>query len=156
MKVLKIGRARLAIAIASVGRKLVAAVNAVTNVGTHAGGRFTATASGTVTEHGLVKLSATGVVAANDGVPCGLAESTELDGYEVGVQALGGAVSTKLAIASAVIAAGAIVIADGIKVKTLPTAGGTYYIVGQVLTPAAADGDLVELASCGPVKIVVT
>jgi hypothetical protein len=147
--------ARLARFLAAGGRNLVAALNAVTNVGTHAGGRFTATASGTVTEHTLVKLSSAGVVAANDGVPCGLAESTETDGYEVGVQALGGASRTVLATASAAIAANAIVIADSAKVKTLPTGSGTYYIVGQALTAADADGDLIELAPCAPIKIVV-
>jgi hypothetical protein len=57
--------------------------------------------------------------------------------------------------ASAAISAGAIVIADSAKIKTLPTAGGTYYIVGQALTEATADGDEVEVAPCGPVKIVV-
>jgi hypothetical protein len=85
----------------------------------------TAIASGTVNEHGLVKLTAAGVVAANDGVPCGFAQSTETDGVEVGVQGLGGADRTVRGIASAAIAATAIVIADGEKVKTLPTAGGT-------------------------------
>lgn len=148
-------RASLAIAIAAGGRELVAAANAVTNVGTHEGGLFTATASGTVTEKKLVKFASAGVVAANDGVPCGIARSTETDGSEVGVQALGGAARTVKAIASAPISPGAIVIADSEKVKTLPVAGGTYYIVGQALTEAAADGDDVEIAPCAPVKIVV-
>ena len=149
-------RARLAMFIAAGGRKLVAAYNAITNVGVHPGGRFTATASGSVSEFTLVKFSATGVVAANDGVPCGVAIHDETDGNEVGVRALGGCDGTLRMIASAAIAAGAIVIADSTKVKTLPTAGGTYYIVGQALTAADADGDAVEVAPNAPIKIVVT
>ena len=149
-------RACLARFIAVGGRGLLAAANAVTNVGTHPGGRFTATASGAVSENTLVKLSSAGVVAANDGVPCGFAASDADDGSEVGVHALGGADSTRRGIASAAIAVNAILIADSTKVKTLPVAGGTYYIVGQALTAADADGDLIELAPCAPVKIVVT
>jgi hypothetical protein len=149
-------RARLAIVLASGRKHLVAAINAVTNVGTHQGGRFTATASGTVTEKKLVKLSAAGTVAANDGVPIGVAMATEGDGFEVGVQALGGADRTVVVVASAAVAVNAILIADGEKVKTLPVAGGTYYIVGTAITAASADNDELEMAPCSPVKIVVT
>ena len=149
-------RARLARLVAAGGQNLVAAINATTNDGYHMGGRFTATASGAITEKTLVKMSSTGVVAANDGVPCGVATSDADDTYEVGVQALGGADRTVKMIASAAVAAGAIVIADSTKVKTLPTAGGTYYIVGQAITAAAADGDELEVAPCPPIKIVVT
>ena len=149
-------RARLARTIAAGGRRLVAAINATTNVGIHMAGRFTATASVAITDKTLVKFSATGVVAANDGVPCGVAMSDEDNGNEIGVQALGGADRTLVVIASAAVAAGAIVIADSTKVKTLPTAGGTYYIVGQALTAADADGDAVEVAPNAPIKIVVT
>lgn len=155
MRKLHVLRACLAIAIAS-GRKLVAAVNAVTNSGIHLAGRFNAVASSTVTIHKLVKLSAAGVVAANDGVPIGVALATETDGYEVGVQALGGAGGTVIVTASAAVLVNAILIADSEKVKTLPTAGGTYYIVGTAITAAAADGDELEMAPCSPVKIVVT
>lgn len=149
-------RARLARVIVAGGRKLVAAVNATTNIGYHMGGRITATASGAITDKTLVKLSSAGVVAANDGVPCGIALSDADDGVEVGVQALGGADRTVVAIASAAIAVNAIVIADSTKVKTLPTAGGTYYIVGQALGAADGDGDEIEIAPCAPVKIVVS
>jgi hypothetical protein len=149
-------RARLARALAAGGRKLVTAINAITNVGIHMGGRFSATASGAVTDATLVKLSAAGTVAANDGVPCGVAMGDADSGDEVGVQSLGGADRTVVAIASAAVAVNAILIADSTKVKTLPTAGGTYYIVGTALTAADADGDKVEMAPCAPVKIVVT
>ena len=148
-------RARLAMLIAAGGRKVLAGMNAVTNVGIHLGGRFSATASGALAEYDLVKFSATGVVAVNDGVPCGVVISAVADGQEAGVQALGGSDRTVKMKASAAISAGAIVIADSAKIKTLPTAGGTYYIVGQALTEATADGDEVEVAPCGPVKIVV-
>jgi hypothetical protein len=149
-------RARLAKFIAAGGRKLVDAINALTNVGCHLGGRFTATASGAITEFTLVKLSAANTVAANDGVPIGVALSDADDATEVGVNALGGADRTLVLIASAAIVVNAIVIADSTKVKTLPTAGGTYYIVGTALTAADADGDRIEVAPCSPIKIVVT
>jgi hypothetical protein len=149
-------RAHLAMSIAAGGRKLTAAINAVTTVGTHQGGRFTATASGAITEFTLVKLSSAGVVAANDGVPCGIAITDADDATEVAVQALGGADRTVIMIGSAAISVGAIVIADSTKVKTLPTAGGTYYIVGQALSAASADGDYIEVAPCPPIKIVVS
>lgn len=149
-------RARLARLIAAGGRKLVDAVNAITNVGYHIGGRCTATASGAITEFTLVKLSAAGTVAANDGVPAGVALTDADSGDEVGFNSLGGADRTLVVIASAAVAAGAILIADSTKVKTLPTAGGTYYIIGQALTAADADGDRLEMAPCSPVKIVVT
>ena len=55
-------------------------------------------------------------------------------------------------IASGVIALGAFVVADAAgKVKTLPTATGTYYIVGRALSAAAADLDQIEVAPCFPV-----
>lgn len=149
-------RAMLARLILAGGRKVVEAFNALQNVGTHEGGRFTATASGAITDKTLVKLTAAGVVAANDGVPCGvaLADADDTD-TDVPVQALGGAGRTVVCKASAAILVNAIVIADSTKVKTLPTAGGTYYIVGTALTAADADGDQIEIAPCAPIKIVV-
>ena len=149
-------RARLAMFIAAGGRKLVVAINAITNVGYHVGGRFSATASGAVVDMTLVKLSSAGVAAANDGVPCGVAMHDAADGEELGIQALGGADRTVGVLASAAVAVNAILIADSTKVKTLPTAGGTYYIVGMALSAASADGDQLEMAPCAPVKIVVT
>lgn len=95
-------------------------------------------------------------LSVQTGVPCGVALTDAADADEIGVQAFGGADRTLVVIASAAISAGAIVIADSTKVKTLPTAGGTYYIVGQALTAADADGDRLEIAPCPPVKIVVT
>lgn len=153
--------ARLANVIAAGGRKLVEATNADTNVGSYLGGRFSATASGAITEFTLVKLTAATpggakTVAANDGVPIGVAITDADDATEVGVQALGGCDRTIRCIASAAVAANAILIADSTKVKTLPTAGGTYYIVGTALSSTSADGDAIEVAPCSPVKIVVT
>jgi hypothetical protein len=149
-------RARLAMYIAAGGRKLVAACNAVTNVGYHVGGRFSATASGAVSDKDLVKLTSPGVAAVNDGVPCGVAMHDAADGDELGIQALGGADRTVVVRASAAVTLPAILVADGVKVKTLPTAPGTYYIVGGALTAAAGDGDELGMAPCAPVKIVVS
>jgi hypothetical protein len=154
-------RARLARFIASGGRTVMAASNADTNVGTYVGGKFSATASGAITEFTLVKLTAgtpggEKTVAANDGVPIGVALTDADTTTEVGVQALGGCDRTVRCIASAAVTVNAILIADSTKVKTLPTAGGTYYIVGTALSSTSADGDAIEMAPCSPVKIVVT
>ena len=74
----------------------------------------------------------------------------------VAVALLGSTGETRKAVASAAIAAGAFITsaASG-KVRTLPTAAGTYYILGIALTAAAADGDVIEFDSCVAVQRVV-
>lgn len=72
--------------------------------------------------------------------------------YPLPVNLLGLNEDTERMVASGVIAVGAFVVADAAgKVKTLPTATGTYYIIGRALTAAAADLDLIEVAPCFPV-----
>jgi hypothetical protein len=62
-----------------------------------------------------------------------------------------------LGIASAQILAGAFVVpaANG-KLRTLPAAAGTYWIVGRALKTAAADNDDVEFIPCFPIQRVVS
>ena len=157
MKKLQQMRACLARVIAAGGRKLVTAVNAVvTSVGIHLGGRCTATCSGAIGDATLVRFVSDGVVCDNDGVPCGVAMGDGLDGLEVGLASLGGSDRTIRVLASGAVASGDRVVADNTKVKTLPTAPGTYYQVGQALTSTLTDGDCLEMAPCVPIKIVVS
>jgi hypothetical protein len=74
----------------------------------------------------------------------------------VNVNLLGSTCNTQLGIASAAITAGAYVVAaaNG-KLRTLPTATCTYYIVGRALSAASADGDVIEVDPCLPVQRVV-
>lgn len=59
-------------------------------------------------------------------------------------------------VASAAIADGDLLVAaaNG-KVRTLPGAAGTYYIIGRAIKLAAADGDPVEAIPCFPIQRVV-
>lgn len=74
----------------------------------------------------------------------------------VNVQLLGQKEGTVLMVASAAIAAGALVVtaADG-KIRTLPVATGTYNIIGRALEAAGADNDVIEVAHCFPIQRVV-
>ncbi|WP_232289507.1 capsid cement protein [Verrucomicrobium spinosum] len=65
--------------------------------------------------------------------------------------------STKKMVASEAITVGEQVFtAAAGKVQDLPAGAGTYYGVGTALTAAGADGDLIEVQDCVPVKLVVT
>lgn len=60
-------------------------------------------------------------------------------------------------VASAAIAAGDMVVsaASG-KIRTLPVAAGTYYIIGRALEAAGADGDVIEIDPSFPIQRIVT
>lgn len=63
---------------------------------------------------------------------------------------------TKLLTASEAIAVGdTIYTAASGKVQNEPGAAGTYYRIGRALSAAAADGDLIEVESHAPIKVVV-
>lgn len=97
------------------------------------------------------------VTAANTDVPQGVTnQPTDAIEDTVAVRLLGKG-GTKLVTASEAIAAGDEVVATAAgKAAKLPTAGGTYYVIGRALTAAAADGDVFELHDCVPAKRVVT
>lgn len=42
------------------------------------------------------------------------------------------------------------------KVQNLPAGAGTYYMVGSPVTTAGADGDIIEVQACAPVRVVVS
>lgn len=63
---------------------------------------------------------------------------------------------TKKMVASEAIAAGVEVFtAAGGKIQDLPAGAGTYRCVGVSVTAAAADGDVIEVNDCAPIKTVV-
>jgi len=75
----------------------------------------------------------------------------------VNVAVFGASEGTRKVVAGAAITLGDMVVptASG-KVIKLPTAGGTYYIIGRCLLAAGADGDVIEIAPSFPVQRVVT
>jgi len=93
--------------------------------------------------------------------PVGIVEDeTPSDGdlnYPLNVALLGAVKGTKRAIASGAIAADATIVADAAgKVKTLPVAAGTYYVVGKAFGAAGADGDQIQFIPTLPYNVVVT
>ncbi len=146
-------------------RNLLSAANVAE--GDHADGVKSFAADAALTEtNSLVKIG-TDVdhvtAAGNDEIPDGVAQSemTALnitDGLRIAVKLLGAAKGTLLVRASAAIDPTSVAFvcsAAAGRVKALPTAGGTYYIVGKPLTAAAAAGDIIEIAPCVPTQRVV-
>lgn len=127
--------------------------------GTHEGGLIGYLAEAAVAYHLVVKAG----TAANEvdvcgvgDVPLGIAIDKAAADGPLTVRHLGAAGQTVLAIASASIARGALVVpAAGGKVRTLPTADGSYWIIGRAVQLAAADGDEVEIEPTFPTLRVV-
>lgn len=94
-------------------------------------------------------------VALNGAADCplGTIDNTETGTGEGQTVLLLGKGSTKKMVASEAITAGEQVFtaANG-KVQDTPT-GATVYLVGTALTAADADGDIIEVADCVPVKM---
>lgn len=65
---------------------------------------------------------------------------------------------TKLMTASEALATVGVPVytAAGGKIQDTPAGAGTYWQVGILQSTAGADGDLVEVQSCVPIKLVVT
>jgi hypothetical protein len=92
-------------------------------------------------------------------VPLGVMQD-EIATAELGepraLKLLGQAPGTLPMVASAAVAAGALVYtAAGGKVQTIPSAAGTYYLVGTALTAASANNDVITVNHCAPVRIVI-
>lgn len=134
--------------------------NAFTD-GQHDDGRIKFTLKSTLSVRNLaVKAgAATGEVlicGATD-MPVGVVQDEGVDGDSITVDLLGGASKTRLGVASAAIAQFARIspAASG-KLRTLPTAAGTYWVCGFAVGVAAADGDDIEFAPCVPYQVVVS
>lgn len=142
-------------------QNLVELPNAIAD-GTHETGCITKKCDAALTSENLIVKQGTdsdhvAVTAANTDTPLGIALSkTDAAEDTVGV-ALPGKAGTKLAVASAAIAVGARVVPTAAgKIVTLPTAGGTYWVIGRALTAATADGDIIEIDDCSAHPVVVT
>lgn len=129
--------------------------------GTHAGSLTRKTDAAIATRHLLVKVGSDADHVAACGaseVPIGTVPDEASAAEEnVEVALLGAAPSTRTMVASEAIEAGEKVYtaANG-KVQDLPAGAGTYYCVGTALTPAAADGDEIEVDPAPAEKTVVS
>jgi len=143
--------------------RLVEMPNQYAGVATHENGRLSLKSDAAIAlEFAAVKAGSdadhVAITAASTDVPLGIAEHpTDAAEDVVGVRLFGKGGDTKAAVAGAEIARLARVICTAAgKLITLPTAAGTYYVVGRAMTAAAADGSLFELDDCHPVPVVVT
>lgn len=89
--------------------------------------------------------------------PIGVATDEGAIGDIVAVEMLGLANRTLLLTAGAEVDVGdqLVAAADG-KVIPLPAANGTYYIVGIALSPAGADGDVINVLHRAPVRVTIS
>jgi hypothetical protein len=144
-------------------KSLIDLPNQYAGAATHANGRLTLECDAAIAlENAVVKVGTNAahvaVTAANTDVPLGIAQSkTDAAEDHVGVQLFGKGGDTKNVVASAAILRLARVVPTAAgKVVTLPTSGGgTHYVIGRVLTAAAADGDVIELDDCTPYPVTV-
>ena len=138
--------------------KLIPMIN---EAGSHWNGRLTRKCDAVLADGVFVKTGSDGdhvaVTTAPTENPLGLAmNATDAAEDDVGVELPGAAPGTKVAIASAAIAAGARVCPTAAgKVVTLPTDTGTYYVTGRAITAADADDDKIEIEGCTPYPVVV-
>jgi hypothetical protein len=152
-------RAFLAALLWPVSRNSLIAANV--GEGTHANGLITYKADATtVAENLLVKIGSDEnhvALCGTSDVPLGPAlDNVDAIEDDVAVSLLGATSGTLLGVASGAIAAGdAIVAGASGTVRTCPTAGGTYNIIGRALK-ATADAGTVEYAPCLPTQRVVT
>jgi len=129
--------------------------------GTHAGSITRKTDAAIATRHLLVKVGSDADHIAACGaseVPIGTVPDEAAAAEEnVEVALLGSAPSSRKMVASEAITAGEkVYTAASGKVQDLPTDAGTYYCVGTALTPASADGDVIEVDPAPAQKEVVS
>ena len=142
------------------GRRLVLLANIAE--GAHADGCKTyLTDAAQSLRHALVMFGTADHVAvttADTDIPLGVCND-EADAAEdvINVQLLGQKEGTILVVAQAAIGVGAYLVpAAAGRVQTIVGLSGvTTYIVGRALNAASSQGDLVEMAHCGPVQRVI-
>lgn len=69
--------------------------------------------------------------------------------------ALGFGKTVKMVASAAISAGDNVYTAASGKVQGTPTSAGTYYLVGQARTAAGADGDIIDVYSQRPVRVIV-
>lgn len=89
-------------------------------------------------------------------IPLGTVDNVESETDKVQELLLLGKGPTKKVVASEAITVGEEVFtaASG-KVQDRPSGSGTYWFIGIALTAAGADGDIIEINDCAPVKLVI-
>jgi hypothetical protein len=88
--------------------------------------------------------------------PWGIAKEEGVIGDTISMEPLGLGGPTTLLVASGVIPSGSRLATDnGGKVRVLPVAAGTYWVVGYALTAATGDNDVVECVTMVPMQVVV-
>ncbi|MGF1450265.1 MAG: hypothetical protein ACFB20_12730 [Opitutales bacterium] len=127
--------------------------------GTHAG-NLSRVLEAAVTTRYLLARTGSGtdgiLVGTATDLPVGVITDEGAIGDVVNVALLGSAASTRLVVANGNIAAGRLIVASTAgKVVALPSAPGSYFVVGQAIT-AAANGGLVEFDPCVPYQRVVS
>lgn len=89
-------------------------------------------------------------------VPLGTIDNTETStGIGNTVLLLGKGPTKKMVASEAITAGEQVFTAANGKVQDLPGSTATVYLVGTALTAAGADGDIIEVADCLPVKTVI-
>lgn len=92
-------------------------------------------------------------LGAANACPLGTIDNTETDtGKGMTVLLLGKGPTKKMVASEAITAGEQVFTAASGKVQDTPS-GATVYLVGTALTAAAADGDIIEVADCAPVKM---
>jgi len=131
--------------------------------GIHENGEKSYKADAAIATKNFVVISGTdedhiAVGAADTEIPIGIADDSPSAAEDpVNVRLFGGAKGTMLGVANAAITVNDFLVSAGNgKVKTLPAAAATYYIIGVALQAAAADGDTIEINHCCPTQRVVT
>lgn len=139
-------------------KKLIPMIN---EAGRHASGILTRLCDAALTFPALVKAGSdddhVAVATAATEAPLGVTtHATDAAEDEVGVE-LFGSPGTKRLVASAAIDAGdRICAAAAGKAQKLPTAAGSYYVIGRALTDASGDTVEFEAETCVPYLVVVT
>ncbi len=132
----------------------------VVNQGTH-DAAMTVKLDATVTVRYLLYKTGTdsahvAVCAATADAPIGTIGDEGIAEDEVQLLILGKGPTKKMVASEAIVVGDALFTTTTGKVQNFPGAGAaTYWQVGIALTAAAADGDLVEVADCVPIKLVV-
>ncbi len=112
------------------------------------GARIPAQAGAALVPHRLVKFSSGSVVyntAAAEDEPVGVNEYQVAQGGGVSIRLLCDPGTIEVAAAGEVAAGAKVYAAADGKVQALPALAGTYRRIGTALTPAAANGEVIEV-----------
>lgn len=96
------------------------------------------------------------VMAATSDVPLGTVPDEASAAEEaVSVQLLGKGPTKKMVASEAMTVGDEVFTTATGKVQDRPAGAGTYWCIGIALTAAGADGDIIEVQDCVPVRVVI-